>query len=280
MSKGLGAYCWNDWDRPIPPGAGDGIPIDPRCGNPNERNWPFPSAPPARFEEAALFPHDPNAMAGPEGYVSPGQTMSYIVMFENEGQGTAFDVYVTDIFDGNLDDSNIVVKDFFLVDWATNTETPTTLPYSYDPQSRKLTVLAGTFDSRKGGKFTVELRLKSDVPQGTVIKNFATVYFPTVLEETLTNSVISAVPQPAAVVYAGSTVAAYSSYATFAATVTSSGQTLLGKTVNFSVGDSSFSAVTGGSGEAAVYPQVDISPGNYQVTVTFPGDGYYYTSST
>ncbi|HBB66041.1 MAG TPA: hypothetical protein DCZ93_01830, partial [Elusimicrobia bacterium] len=219
-------------------------------------------------------------MLGPEGYVTPGQVMTYTIMFENEGQGTAFDVYVTDIFDGNLDDSNIVIKDFYLVDWATNIETSTTLPYSYDPQSHKLTVLAGTFDSRQGGKFTVELRLKPDVAQGTVVKNFATVYFPTALEETRTNSIISAVPQPATVAYTGSTVAVYSSYAMIAATVTSFGQTLLGKTVNFYIGDSSFTTVTGGSGEASVYPQVDIPPGNYQITAAFPGDGYYYTSST
>ncbi|MBI4655891.1 MAG: VCBS repeat-containing protein [Elusimicrobia bacterium] len=263
------------------PSSGSGRPINPLCGG--RKPPPTPETPPLPPNEVvvrAWFPHDPNAMLGPEGYVTPGQLMTYTIMFENEGTGTAFDVYITDIFDTNLDDSELIVKDFYLVDWATNTETPATLPYNYDRNSRKLTVFAGTFDSRKGGKFTVELRLKPDVPQGTVIKNFATVYFPTVLEETATNSIISAVPQPAAVAYTGSTVTVYSSYAMIAATVTSSGQTLLGKTVNFYIGSSTFAALTGGTGEASVYPQVDAPPGDYQLTAAFPGDGYYYTSST
>ena len=265
-----------------PPSSGFGRPTSPLCGGriPPPAPPTPPGLPPSEYATAALLPHDPNAMVGPEGYVTPGQAMTYTVMFENEGEGTAFDVYVTDIFDSNLDDTSIVIKDFYLVDWRTNTETPTTLPYSYDPQSHKLTVLAGTFESRQGGKFTVELRLKPDVPQGTVINNFATVYFPTALEETRTNAVVSAVPQPALVAYTGSTVAVYSSYAMLAATVTSSGQTLLGKTVDFRIGDSSFTAVTGGLGEASVYPQVDIPPGNYSLSAVFPGDGYYYTSST
>jgi len=267
---------------PPPSPSEYGHAINPLCGGRKPPPAPKlpPPLPPVEDTTVGQFPHDPNAMLGPEGYVTPGQAMTYTVMFENEGAGTAFDVYVTDIFDGNLDDSNIVVKDFYLVDWATNTETPTTLPYSYDPQSHKLTVLAGTFDSRKGGKFTVELRLRPDVPQGTVVKNFATVYFPTALEETRTNSIISAVPQPALVAYTGSTVAVYSSYAMLAATVTSAGQTLLGKTVTFNIGNSSFTAVTGGYGEASVYVQVDVPPGIYQLSAAFPGDGYYYTSST
>ncbi len=275
--------CWDGWEGDHPPSSDWGVAIDPRCGNPDERPDKGKLPPGITWYDylvVAWTPHDPNAMLGPEGYVTPGQVMTYTVMFENEGQGTAFDVYVTDIFDSNLDDSNISIKDFYLVDWATNTETPTTLPYSYDPQSHKLTVLAGTFDSRQGGKFTVELRLKADVPQGTVVKNFATVYFPTALEETRTNSIISAVPQPALVAYTGSTVAVYSSYAMIAATVTNSGQTLLGKTVNFYVGGSTLTALTGGTGEASVYAQVDAPPGDYELTAAFPGDGYYYTSST
>ncbi|MDO8804870.1 MAG: FG-GAP-like repeat-containing protein [Elusimicrobiota bacterium] len=264
------------------PSSGFGRPINPRCACAEKRPEPPepPALPPTPVDVQAWTAHDPNAMLGPEGYVTPGQVMTYTVMFENEGLGTAFDVYVTDTFDSKLDDSNIVIKDFYLVDWATNIETPVTLPYSYDPQSHKLTVLAGTFESRQGGKFTVELRLKPDVPQGTVVKNFATVYFPTALEETRTNSIISAVPQPASVAYTGSTVAVYSSYAMIAATVTNSGQTLLGKTVNFYIGGSTLTALTGGTGEASVYAQVDAPPGDYELTAAFPGDGYYYTSST
>jgi hypothetical protein len=277
----IGSACWKGWIG-LPPLTKDGRARDLRClfSYPQPKPPTPPELPPTQLLTVANFPHDPNAMLGPEGYVTPGQIMTYTVMFENEGAGTAFDVYITDIFDGSLDDSNIVVKDFYLVDWAANTETPVTLPYSYDPQSHKLTVLAGTFDSRKGGKFTVELRLKPDVPQGTVVKNFATVYFPTALEETRTNSIISAVPEPALTAYTGSTVAVYSSYAMISAVVTGSGRTLLGKTVNFYIADSSFTAVTGGAGEASVYPQVDIPPGNYQLTAAFPGDGYYYASST
>ncbi|MBI4655893.1 MAG: M23 family metallopeptidase [Elusimicrobia bacterium] len=171
----LGATCWKDWVGPPHPDGYNGRPKDLRCLFDYPPPKPPPPLGPSEYTLVAWTPHDPNAMLGPEGYVTPGQLMTYTIMFENEGTGTAFDVYITDIFDTNLDDSELIVKDFYLVDWATNTETSATLPYNYDRNSRKLTVFAGTFDSRKGGKFTVELRLKPDVPQGTVIKNFALV---------------------------------------------------------------------------------------------------------
>ena len=134
--------------------------------------------------QEALLPHDPNHMSGPEGMVTPGQTMTYAVEFENEGDGTAFGTYVTDVLDGNLDDSMLSVRDFYSVDWATNAQTPATFQYSYDSHTRTLTVFTGDDGPRKGGKFIVEARLKSDTPVGAVTSNNATVYFPSNLEET------------------------------------------------------------------------------------------------
>lgn len=228
----------------------------------------------------AKLPHDPNAMYGPEGQVAPGQTMAYTVEFENTGDGTAYGVYITDVLEQHLDVANLVFKDAYLVDWNTGVQTPTSFQYAFDPRSGMLTVLAGEFGSKLGGKFTVEVKLKSDTPRGAVVANYATVYFPTALEATRTNSVVSVVPLESAVSYSGFASVQYGDYSLFQATVSSAGNIIPGKSVVFSVGGSSYSAVSDTLGIARTFSPVNPSPGNYELTAAFPGDGYYYLPSS
>ncbi|MFA5162870.1 MAG: hypothetical protein WC421_11595, partial [Elusimicrobiales bacterium] len=203
------------------------------------------------------------------------------VEFENEGEGTAFGTYVTDALDANLDDSVLSVRDFYSVDWATNAQTPANFPYAYDPHTRTLTVFTGDAGPRKGGKFTVETRLRSDMPAGVPISNSATVFFPSDLEETRTNAIISVVPNNPQLAYTGDLTAYYNEYAVLSASLTYSGGAIAGKPVNFSMNGQVFVATTSASGAAVTYVPLDtVLPGSYTVTLAFPGDGFYYTSST
>jgi len=223
---------------------------------------------------------DPNYMSGPTGSVTPGQTMTYTTSFENEGEGTAFSVYVTDVLDTNLDDSRLVVKDFYLVDWATQIKTPTSFAYSYDPKGRTLTVFAGDFGPGKGGMFTVETKLKDTTPLGTQIPNYATVYFPSVLEQTPTNIIMSVVPKVPVVAYSGPSTGSYGDYAEVMGLAKLEGQPFSGKDMIFSIANASATVTTDSNGEAYPSMIMNMPPGNYALSIAYPGDGYYYTSST
>ncbi|MCG2724731.1 MAG: NHL repeat-containing protein, partial [Elusimicrobia bacterium] len=232
------------------------------------------------YESENLLPHDPNAMYGPEGQVTPGQAMSYIVEFENEGQGIAYGVYITDMFDKNLDDSNLIVKDFYLVDWETKIETPAVLPYNYDHNSKVLTVLAGDFGPNKGGKFTVELKLKNETPIGTIIQNKAIVYFPTVFEETHTNTIVSIVPSPTNISYTGDIAAQFSDFAKFQANVSADNKPLSGKKINFKLAQTTYTVLSNMANIAEIHKLIDLTPNNYEIKTEFPGDNFYYLSSS
>ncbi len=231
-------------------------------------------------ESENLLPHDPNAMYGPEGQVMPGQTMSYTIEFENEGDGTAYGVYITDMFDKNLDDSNLIVKDFYLVDWETEIETPAELPYNYDPNSRVLTVLAGDFGPKKGGKFTVELKLKNETPIGAITQNKAIVYFPTVFEETHTNTIVSIVPSQTSVSYTGDIAAQFSDFAKFQANVSADNKVLSGKKIKFEIAQTTYTVLSNMASIAEIHKLIDLSPGSYEMKTEFPGDDFYYLPSS
>ena len=122
--------------------------------------------------------------------------MTYIIEFENEGEGLALETFVRDTLDPALDDATLVLRDMRRVNYLAETDSPATFPWSYNPRTRTITVLTGDADFRQGGRFILEARLKADTAPGTMISNQAVVHFPNSLEVTPTNVIVSAVPLP------------------------------------------------------------------------------------
>jgi uncharacterized repeat protein (TIGR01451 family) len=113
----------------------------------------------------------------PEGYVQAGQTLDYTVRYENVGGGTASGVYVTDVLDEDLDDSTLVIGG----------------GGTYNIPTRTITWLIGEIGPGEGGTLTFSANVRSDATHGAVVTNYATVYFPSVPEETPTNIVFNTV---------------------------------------------------------------------------------------
>ncbi len=165
--KGFG-YCENwpiiEWTHQISE-------CKVECKDPRNRD---------KQESAIAVARDPNIKYGPEGYVQPGQTLNYEVEFENEGEGIAFGVYITDVLDEDLDDLTLVLGG----------------DGTYNPSTRTITWFVGEVGPGEGGSFFFSVNVRGDAPVGTDIINFATVYFPSVPEITRTNGIVSIIPLP------------------------------------------------------------------------------------
>jgi hypothetical protein len=124
---------------------------------------------------------DPNEKFGPAGDVLPGQLMTYRITYENEGAGRAFGVFIVDELGPHLDEATVAV--------AGNG--------AYYPETRTIIwevgELAPKGEEGSKGEVSFTARLKSGLPGGTVVANQATVYFPSVPEETPTNTVVNVV---------------------------------------------------------------------------------------
>jgi len=119
---------------------------------------------------------DPNELlVSPEGDVRPGAKLSYTVNYENEGEGDAYGVYVTDTLLDNLDDSSLVVNG----------------GGKYDPATRTITWFIGELLSKQKGSVTFSVNVKADAHDKSEVINFATVYFPSVPETTRTNGTVN-----------------------------------------------------------------------------------------
>jgi len=133
--------------------------------------------------------HDPNIKYGPEGNVCPGEQLDYKVEYENEGEGIAYGVYFTDTLDGDLDDSTLEIGPVIDVeDGSIIAE-----PGIYNPATRTITWFAGEVGPGEGGCAEFSVNVRDDASHGTEIINYATVYFPSVPEETRTNGIVSVV---------------------------------------------------------------------------------------
>jgi hypothetical protein len=140
-------------------------------------------------ETVDVFAHDPTRKLGPNGIVLPGQQLDYNVEYENEGEGIAFGVYFIDILDEDLDDSTLEIWPVFDV----NTNSEIAPSGTYNPATRTITWFVGQVDPNHGGYTAISANVKTDAPLSAEIINFATVYFPSVPEETRTNGVVSIV---------------------------------------------------------------------------------------
>jgi uncharacterized repeat protein (TIGR01451 family) len=135
---------------------------------------------------------DPNVKYGLEGYASQGQTLNYTIEYENEGEGIAFGVYVTDILDVDLDDSILEIGPVI----SKTNGSVIAEPGTYNPSTRTVTWLVGEVGPNEGGVANFSAKVRDDAPEGTEIINSATVYFPSVPETTRTNTIVSVVGQP------------------------------------------------------------------------------------
>jgi hypothetical protein len=128
---------------------------------------------------------DPNAKQGPVGDVIPGQEVTYTVEYENVGEGSAYSVYVTDELSPHLDETSLDLQ-------GEGEFVPATRSIVWE-----IGELAPKGQEGSKGERTFNINLKSGLPSGTVITNQAIVYFPSVPEETATNTVVN-VLQPLA----------------------------------------------------------------------------------
>lgn len=125
---------------------------------------------------------DPNALEGLAGDLLPGQTVTYTISYENEGAGRAYGVYVVnplpEVFDAG-------------------TLTFVNKAGSYVAESREILWLVGELAPKGAagskGEITYTVALTGGLASGTVVANQATVVFPSVPEETPTNTWVNLV---------------------------------------------------------------------------------------
>lgn len=142
-----------------------------------------------------LLAKDPNDIRGVDGDVFPGQQLSYTIRYENEGEGTAYSVYVLNTLPAEFDESSLVLDN----------GTPADLSDDglYLPAERQIYWLVGELGPNGAvdseGSRTYSVRLRTGLASGTVVANQAVVYFPSVPEETPTNTWVNLVAPLAAI---------------------------------------------------------------------------------
>lgn len=117
----------------------------------------------------------------------PGQLVTYTIAYENVGLGDAFEVFIFNSLGPQFDASTLVL--------------PGNAPFS--PGSRSIFWWVGDLaphgEPGSSGLVSFTVRLKGDLPSGTLVSNQAEVHFPSVPEVTPTNTVINLVQSLAAV---------------------------------------------------------------------------------
>jgi len=122
--------------------------------------------------------HDPNAKSvDVSGNVIPGQMLTYTIEYENEGAGTAYDVFILDELDPNLDETTLVIQN----------------GGTYSQEGRLLSWDIGELSPGQQGQVTFSVNVRDGLAGGTEITNFAEVHFPSAYEITPTNPVVNVV---------------------------------------------------------------------------------------
>ena len=111
------------------------------------------------------------------GQVIPGQRLTYTIEYENFGRGTAYNVFIMDQLDPNLDDATLTINEDGL----------------YSKVTRLIEWEIGELPSGGKGSVSFSVNVKTDVSHNTEIMNFANVHFPSAAEITPTNPVVNIV---------------------------------------------------------------------------------------
>jgi len=120
--------------------------------------------------------HDPNAISvEPDGDILPEELLTYTIEYENTGRGAAYEVFIINELDENLDDTTLTIND----------------NGTYSTASRLLKWNIGTLEAGQKGSVSYKVKPRKDLPTGTVISNFAEVHFPSAGEVTPTNILAS-----------------------------------------------------------------------------------------
>lgn len=129
-----------------------------------------------QMSQHVLGAHDPNELLVlPEGPVKPGTKLFYTINFENEGEGIAYGVYITDTLEEDLDVSTLNIGNGGI----------------YDAQTRTIKWFIGELASKQNGSVTFSINVNQNAIDKSEVINFATVYFPSVPEETRTNGTVN-----------------------------------------------------------------------------------------
>ena len=134
-----------------------------------------------KLSTAVRVARDPNAKLGRAGDVLPEELLTYTVTFENEGAGTAYGVYVRDELGPEFDIDTLDLRGEGEFVAATRTIL------------WEVGELAPKGEAGSKGERTFRIRLRSDLPDGTVVANQAVVFFPSVPEVTPTNTVVNVI---------------------------------------------------------------------------------------
>jgi hypothetical protein len=128
---------------------------------------------------------DPNEIYGPAGDLLPGQLVTYTIAYENVGAGEAVGVFIVNKLDPAFDLATLTLHGD-----ATLSANARTIFWTVGD-------LAPKGEPGSTGTVSYTVRLRGDLPSGTVLSNSAVVHFPSVPEETPTNVLVNTI-QPLA----------------------------------------------------------------------------------
>jgi hypothetical protein len=193
---------------------------------------------------------DPNAKEGPAGDVIPGQEMAYTVEYENVGAGRAYGVYIVDELSPSLDETTLELNgqgEFF----------PATRTIVWD-----IGELAPHGEEGAKGAVTFSVHVKAGLAGGTVITNQAIVYFPSVPEETPTNTAVNVVQPLAAIPQSVETT--YRS----AIPITLAGRDVSGTVLSYAIGEEPLNGTLTGTAPSLSYTPAENFTGQDRFTFT------------